>query len=297
MTDLLDLPASALQPSRPAATGTNVSVMIMTYNEEANIEACLRSVSWSDDIVVLDSFSGDRTVEIARAFGARVFQRAYDNEAGQRSFGITGIAYRNAWVYTPDADEITPDDLRDEMLAIAADPTRPESQFRARYKNMFMGRWIRHASLYPTWITRMIRPDQVHWERLVHCRCVGTGPTGELQAHFLHYSFNNGMRAWYDKHNKYSTTEAELSGELLASPISWSGLVSGDANRRRRALKEISYRLPMRPFLRFLYMYVWRRGFLDGWQGYAYCRLLASYELMIVIKIAEKRRREQGLPV
>ncbi len=297
MTDLLDAPSSVARPLRAAGVGTNISVLIMTLNEEANLQACLDSVSWSDDIVVLDSFSDDRTVEIARAAGVRVYQRKYDNEADHRTFSLKQIEFKNRWVYTPDADELTPDDLRDEMLAIAADPERPEVLFRARYKNMFMGRWIRHSSLYPTWITRFVRPDRVFWERHIHARCVGDGPSGELKAHFLHYSFNKGMQAWYDKHNKYSSTEAELSREMLENGISWSGLFSRDPNRRRRTLKEISYRLPMRPFLRFLYMYLWRGGFLDGWQGYAYCRLLASYEYMIVIKIAERRRREQGLPV
>ncbi len=152
-----------------------VSVLIMTLNEEANLPACLASLDWCDDIVVLDSFSTDRTVEIARAAGARIYQRAYDTEDRQRMYGLTEIEFRHAWVYTPDADEITPPDLRDEMLAIAADPDRPEVFFKARYKNMFMGRWIRHASLYPTWITRLVRPDRVHFERSVHSRASG-GP-------------------------------------------------------------------------------------------------------------------------
>src|SRR5262245_54927071 len=129
-----------------------ISTLIMTLNEEENLPACLRSLTWCDDIVVLDSFSSDRTVEIAREAGARVFQRAWDSELGQRMYGLREVPFKHPWVYTPDADEVTPDDLRDEMLAIAADPERPEALFQARYKNIFMGRWIRRSSLYPTWI-------------------------------------------------------------------------------------------------------------------------------------------------
>lgn len=276
----------------------SVSTLIMTLNEEENLGRCLESLRWCDDIVVLDSFSEDRTVEIARAAGARVVQRAYDDEAGQRMYGLKEIEFRHSWVYTPDADEVTPESLRDEMLAIAADPTRPEAIFQARYKNMFMGRWIRRSSLYPTWITRLVRPDLVRFERLVHSRCVSDRPTGRLKAHFIHYSFNKGLSAWYDKHNRYSSVEAELALAGGRRPrIDWRGLVSGDPADRRASIKAIAARLPFRPTLRFLYMYVLRGGFRDGWAGYSYCRMIASYELMIEIKTAERRRRARGLPI
>jgi len=270
----------------------SISVLIMTLNEEANLPACLASLEWCDDIVVLDSFSSDRTTEIACAAGARVFQRAYDTEDRQRMYGLTEIKFEHSWVYTPDADEITPPELRDEMLAIASDPTRSEVFFKARYKNMFMGQWIRHASLYPTWITRLVRPDRVRFERSVHSRASG-GPEGELQEHFIHYSFNKGLEAWYDKHNRYSSAEANLStAKMLERKIDWGGLLSSTTERRRRALKSLSYHLPYRPTLRFLYMYVLRRGFLDGKPGYLYCRLLSAYEFMIVVKTEELRRNK-----
>lgn len=271
-----------------------VSALIMTYNEEMNLPACLESLAWCDDIVVLDSFSTDRTVEIAKAAGARVYSHAYDTEDRQRMYGLTEIKFKHGWVYTPDADEITPPDLRDEMLAIAADPDRPEVFFKARYKNMFMGRWIRHASLYPTWITRLVRPDRVRFERSVHSRASG-GPGGELQAHFIHYSFNKGLEAWYAKHNRYSSVEADLSAaRLLERQIDWGGIFSPEPERRRRALKSLSYNMPFRPTLRFFYMYVLRRGFLDGKPGYLYCRLLAAYEFMIVVKMEEQRSRQNA---
>ena len=273
----------------------NVSVLIMTLNEEVNLPACLASLDWCDDIVVLDSFSSDRTVEIAKAAGARVYQRAYDTEDRQRMYGLTEIEFKHDWVYTPDADEITPPDLRDEMLAIAADPDRPEVFFKARYKNMFMGRWIRHASLYPTWITRLVRPDRVRFERSVHSRASG-GPEGALQAHFIHYSFNKGLEAWYDKHNRYSSAEADLSASrLLERKIDWGGVLSSEPERRRRALKSLSYHMPFRPSLRFLYMYLLRGGFLDGKPGYLYCRLLSAYEFMIIVKMEEQRHRQSAL--
>ncbi len=276
----------------------SISVLIMTLNEEMNLPACLASLTWCDDIVVLDSFSTDRTVEIAKAAGARVYQRRYDSEYQQRMFAMKEIEYKYPWVYGPDADEICTDELRDEMFAIANDPDRPEAFFRARYKNMFMGRWIKHSSLYPTWNPRLLRPDRVHFEREVHMRCIGDGPAGRLNAHYLHYSFNNGLKAWYEKHNRYSSAEARESlNSQRNGKIPWHQIFSGHEEARRQGLKELSCRLPFRPSARFVYMYVFRRGFLDGLQGYHYCRLIAAYEYMIVIKMMELKRRERGLPV
>lgn len=275
----------------------NVSVLIMTLNEEANLPACLESLSWSDDIVVLDSFSTDRTVEIARAAGARVVTHRYETEDRQRMFGLTGITFKNRWVYTPDADEVTPDELRDEMLAIARDEARPEAMFKARYKNMFLGRWIRHSSLYPTWITRLVRPDRVRFERQVHSVCVADGPTGMLKNHFVHYSFNKGIEAWFDKHNRYSSVEAALASKRAVEKLDWADILSARSDLRRRGLKRLSYRMPFRPTLRFLYMYLLRGGFLDGWPGYVYCRLISGYEFMILLKTAELQRRERGLQI
>lgn len=274
----------------------SISALIMTYNEEANLPGCLAALDWCDDIVVLDSFSTDRTVEIAREAGARVYQRAYDSEMAQRNYGMSEIEFKHEWVYIPDADEVLTEELREEMLTIAADPSRPESCFQMRYKNMFLGKWIRHASLYPTWMTRFVRPDRVRFERLVHCRPVGNGPIGRLKSHYLHYSFNNGLQAWYDKHNRYSSVEAGIMTSSRQELV-WTDFLTSRDDRRRTGLKRLSYRLPFRPTLRFVYMYILRGGFLDGWPGYVYCRLISGYEFMIVLKTVEMQRRQRGLRV
>jgi glycosyltransferase involved in cell wall biosynthesis len=277
----------------------SISVLILTLNEELNLQACLASVAWSDDIVILDSLSTDRTLDIARAAGARVYQRRFDNERNQRTFALREIPFNHPWVYMPDADEITPPELRDEMLSAVADPNRPEVAFRVRFKTVFMGRWIRHSSLYPTWVVRLIRPGKICFERDINLSCSVQGQQGYLRNHFLHYTFNKGLSAWYEKHNKYSSFEAwESVKSLRGGQFEWRDLLPWhDQVRRRRALKEVSFRLPFRPTLRFFYMYLLRLGFLDGWPGYVYCRLLSTYESMIVLKMAEIRRREQGLPI
>ena len=276
-----------------------ISACILTLNEERNLPACLAALHWCDDIVVVDSYSTDRTVEIAEAAGVRVYQRAYDGEQHQRMFALQNISYKYDWVFMPDADEIATDELVREMCAVAADPTRPESFFRIRYKNMFMGRWIKHSSLYPTWMTRFFRPDRIiRFERDEHAIPIGNGPEGRLEAHYLHYSFNNGLRSWYEKHNRYSCSEAKETFDRLGDrKIPWRKIFSSKAEVRRRGLKQLSMYVPFRSTARFVYMYVMRGGFLDGVQGYHYCRLIAAYEYMIVIKAKELERRARGLQV
>jgi glycosyltransferase involved in cell wall biosynthesis len=269
-----------------------ISVLVLTFNEEANIRACLDSVRWSDDITVFDSYSTDRTLDIAKNAGARVIQRRWDNEREQRLASL-GMKFKYPWVYNPDADETTPSELTEEMHAVVSDSSRQEVAYRVRFKHMFMGRWIKHSSLYPTWVVRLFRPERVRLERGVNLRYLIDGPVGTLRGHFEHYSFNKGLSAWIEKHNDYSSREAEEAARSLsAMRVPWVKLICRDPVRRREALKELSFRLPLRPWLRFCYAYCWRLGFLDGGPGLAYCRLMAWYEFMIDLKLKEIKRRE-----
>ena len=273
-----------------------ISVLILTLNEEQNLPRLLQNVAWSDDIVVFDSFSSDRTIDVARQAKARVFQRRFDNEREQRAASLK-VGFKYPWVYNPDADELATPELRDEMFSVVRDPARPELAYRARFKTMFMGRWIKHSSLYPTWFMRLFRPEHLRFERTINLRYVVDGPVGRLSNHFEHYTFSKGLEAWFAKHNVYSSFEAReglesLSGGNSRASVTWGSLVSSDPSERRRALKELSFRLPCRPLLRFLYMYALRRGFLDGAAGYHYCRLLSIYEYMIVMKMREGRGAE-----
>lgn len=274
-----------------------ISTLILTLNEEENLPRCLECLLWCDDIVILDSYSSDRTVEIAKAAGARVVQRQFDNERAHRTASLE-LGFKYPWVYNPDADEATPPELRDEMLRVVRDTGNSAVAYRVRFKTIFMGQWVKHSSLYPTWVVRLFKPEDVTFEREINLRYVVNGPVGQLHRHFEHYSFNKGLNAWFDKHNRYSSQEAEESLKSIeVGGLKLGRLFSGNPPERRRALKELSFRMPCRPLLRFLYMYVLRLGFLDGVPGYHYCRMLAIYEYLIVLKMKEIRRRKIGLPL
>jgi len=278
----------------------SVSVLILTLNEEINIGACLDSLAWCDDIVVLDSLSKDRTREIAEQRGARVVTRAFDNWSAHQNWAVSNIPFRHPWVLYLDADERCEEELHREALQVAQ-PGAPEAAFRIRRKDFFMGRWLKHAQLYPTWLVRLFRPDRIRYERLVNPVAVVDGPIGELTAHIIHYPFSHGVSHWIERHNRYSDMEAieaakvRRGGDDAAAPA--GSVWSRDPNERRRALKDVFFRMPARPLVKFAYYYAWRRGFLDGKAGLTYATLQAMYEYMIACKGAEIERRRRGLPV
>ena len=272
----------------------SISVLILTLNEEVNIGACLDSVSWSDDVVVLDSLSEDRTVEIARSRGARVVQRAFDNYANQRNYGLKEIPYKNAWLLLLDADEVVPEELRLEVLEAVRQAGETVTLFRLRGKNHLYGRWIRGSSGYPTWFARLLRVGHAWFERTINEELHTDGESRLLKGHFHHYPFNKGFSAWIAKHDRYSSMEAELLAQKLATRWKWRDLLSRDVGARRRAAKALMYRLPARPVAVFMALYFFRGGIFDGRAGLTYSLLRAWYEYMIDCKRIELQRRARG---
>ncbi|NTW87554.1 MAG: glycosyltransferase family 2 protein, partial [Desulfobulbaceae bacterium] len=240
------------------------SVIILTLNEQDNLDNCLSALENCDDVVVLDSFSTDKTEEIARAHGARFFQHRFDNYAAQRNYGLNEITYKHDWLLMVDADEVVPAALAMEIQRMVETKSDDKTIFRMRRKDHFLGQWIKRSSGYPTWFGRLLKIGHVRVERAINEEYVTDGEVGYLENHLHHYPFNKGFSAWLEKHNRYSTMEAELivSGGL-ALP-GFKNLFAKDPTERRRAVKAIAYRVPGRPLLIFLGLYFLRGGFLDG---------------------------------
>ena len=274
-----------------------ISVLVLTLNEEVNLAACLNSCSWSNDVVVFDSFSTDATVAIARSKGARCVQRAFDNYANQRNAALQEVEYKNSWVLMLDADERTPPDLVAEMAAAVSSCTSDTVMFRMRRKDFFLGRWLRRSSGYPTWFGRLVRPCGVRVEREVNELYIARGKTMTIRAHLLHFPFNRGVSYWVERHNRYATMEAQAKIAHRGRPVLLTGLLNRDPMHRRQVLKQVLYRIPMRPLIYFLYLYFLRGGFLDGRAGLAFSRMRACYELLIDLKVLELTRQHQGRAV
>ena len=162
----------------------NVSALILSLNEDINLPNCLESLSWCDDIVVLDSYSTDRTEEIARSAGARFIQRKFDNYARHLNFGLSEIEYKHTWVLMVDAYEVVTPELAQEMGIKLVKDDDEMCLFRVRRKDFFMGKWIRHSSGYPTWFGRLLKIGHVHVERAINEEYHTYGKVGYLQQGF-----------------------------------------------------------------------------------------------------------------
>jgi glycosyltransferase involved in cell wall biosynthesis len=273
-----------------------LSVLILTLDEEHNLQPCLQTLGWCDDVVVLDSGSSDATAEIARQAGARVFERPFDSFAGQRNHAMEEIPFAHDWVFHLDADERFTEALRAACVeAIGKDR---HSAFFVPAKVIFMGRWLRFSSLYPSYQVRLVKKGEVRFRQVGHGQQEEAAERGVGYVHepYLHEPLSKGIVDWFQRHNHYSTHEAE---EILLQTdgggLDVAGLLAfSDPARRRRALKALAARMPMRPLLRFLYMYGLRLGFLDGRAGFRYCRLHAIYERMIVLKLRELRQCQES---
>lgn len=270
-----------------------ISIFILTYNEERDIAACIESALVSDDVIVVDSCSCDRTVEIASQYPVRVVQHAFESHGRQRTWMLENVAARHDWVYILEADERMTPELYQECLT-AIRQTDNVGYYVAE-RVMFMGSWIRRSTQFPRYQLRLLRLGQVWFDDYGHTeREVCQGPTGFLQATYPHYTCSKGLNRWIEKHNRYSTDEArETIRQLEKGRINWKNLLAGSSEvERRRALKDLSLRLPLRPVVRWFYMMFVLGGCLDGRAGLAWCTLQAFYEYLIVLKVQEMQHPE-----
>lgn len=272
-----------------------LSVLILTLNEQKNIAECIASLPWQNDIYVLDSGSTDGTAEIALGLGAKVLSRTFDNYSGQRNYGLS-FPFVNEWIVMLDADERMTSELAKEIERAITDATPGEVMMRVRRKDMFLGKWLKRSSGYPTWFARVLRRGHVQVARAVNEVYVADGTVRHLSGHLIHYPLNKGIEWWYERHNAYSTAEAELLLRNKFGKFSTTALFHSDKAQRRSALKALAYRLPARPFLMFIYLYVLRFGFIDGAAGYHFAKMRMAYELMIDTKVAYFRSETSASP-
>lgn len=263
----------------------NVSVLILTKNEEQDLPGCLASVAWSDDVHVLDSESTDQTHAIAHSAGAKVTVRPFDGYASQRNFGLK-LPFKHEWVFILDADERLPSELVDELAQFVQAAPQSTAAARLRRRDIWWGRWLKHAQISPFYV-RLARVGHTHYEREVNEVMVVDGDIANLRTHFDHYPFSKGLDHWISKHNVYSRMEAQVIADGDIQPSWKTALFDRDFNNRRFHQKALFYRMPGRPFIKLGYMLLARRAFLDGWAGIRYAILQAIYEYFIVLKTKE----------
>jgi glycosyltransferase involved in cell wall biosynthesis len=223
-----------------------ISAYIIAYNEERNIEAAVKTVLWADEVVVVDSFSSDRTAEIAESLGAHVVQVPFEGFGKLRSAAIASTSYE--WVFSLDTDERCTGAARDEIRRIVASPDARDAYYVPR-RNVFMGRWIRHCGYYPDYRQpQLFRKTAMTFdEAMVHEGYTVTGRTGHMDSYIYQFPYRDFSQL-LSKMERYTT--------LGASKI----MARGDTPSMPKAL--------LHGIAAFLKFYVIKRGFLDGWPGF-----------------------------
>lgn len=266
-----------------------ISVLILTLDEEAVLEDCLRSVAWSDDVHVFDSGSTDATEAIAARYGARFSVRPFDGYASQRNAALSQCPFRHDWILVLDADERIPAGGGRELTELAAGAPFEVEAFRLRRRDYMHGRWLRHAQISP-WYIRLFRKGKAAYHREVNEVLQVEGRVADTGFSFDHHPFAKGVGHWVQRHARYARMEAERLIEERSGGHRFSlskALLSRDFNERRFHQKGLYYRLPFRPLIKWTYMMLWRMSFLDGRPGIAYARLQTFYEYLIVLNVRE----------
>ncbi|MDP1662658.1 MAG: glycosyltransferase family 2 protein [Phycisphaerales bacterium] len=276
-------PGGLYSGPRPA-----VSVVILTLNEANNIRACIESCAWCDDVHVLDSGSTDGTQGLAEGTGARVWFNSFESFGKQRNWAIDNIAMKHEWVLHLDADErCTPEMIAEIDAVLKTSPA--EAGYYLANQMVLMGSWIKHASGYPAYQMRLFHKGRMRFTDVGHGQREATdGKIGTLQSPYAHLNFSKGLDDWFARHNRYSTLEAAEVVKMLAEPLALGDAMKGGI-ARRRALKRLAARMPMRGMLRFWMTLIVQRGLLDGAAGWRYAKMLAIYEGMIALKVRERR--------
>jgi len=280
-----------------------ISVLIPAKNEEDNLSTCLESVNLADEVFVVDSQSSDRSIAIAESYGAKVVQFHFNGRwPKKKNWALENLPFRHEWVLIVDCDERIPPELWAEITIAIQDPN-----YNGYYLNrrvFFLNRWIQHGGRYPDWNLRLFKHQQGRYENLsteevpntgdneVHEHVILEGNVGYLKNDMLHEDFRD-IYHWLERHNRYSNWEARVYLNLLTGKDQSHTIGAnffGDAVQRKRFLKRVWVYLPFKPTLRFLLVYIFQLGFLDGRAGYIYARLMSQYEYQIGIKLYELRQ-------
>jgi glycosyltransferase involved in cell wall biosynthesis len=244
-----------------------LSVVVVTRNEEERIRACLESVAWADELIVVDAESEDKTASIAREVTDHVIARPWPGYAAQKNYGLE--LARGAWIFSLDADEIVSPALRAEIERVV-DLDGPSDGYSVPRRNIFWGRWVRHGGLYPDRQVRLFRRGRGRFtERRVHESVHVDGQVAALAGHLDHRSYRD-VSDFLARADRYATLAAE---DLLA-----------------RGRRVHAWDFVLRPLGRFLGMYVLERGFLDGARGFLLAALYAYYVLIRCAKVWERTK-------
>jgi glycosyltransferase involved in cell wall biosynthesis len=242
-----------------------ITALIPTKNVAHLIQPVLESVSWADEILVVDSYSTDQTLAICESYGARIIQHEYINSAKQKNWALQHS--QSEWIFQIDTDEVLEAGFYEEMVRNLSDVSPNVQAFRIPRKNHILGQWIRHCGIYPDYQKRLFRRDAGRWiEREVHAHVQVPGDVGTFSHHILHHGMPNLSKQIknLDRYTRYEADELRNTGA------------------RFRLV-----RLLFHPWGVFFKRYLLHSGFRDGMRGFVYCVYLAMYDFLSYAKLWE----------
>jgi (heptosyl)LPS beta-1,4-glucosyltransferase len=254
-------------------SAAHLTAVILTRNEKDFIEACIDSLTWTDQIVVFDSGSQDGTQALARDRGARVIEHPFTDFASQRNAALEQI--ESDWIFFVDADERATPELADEVRSVI--DSRPEVGWWTPRHNYIVGRRIMHAGWYPDYQLRLLRRDRARYDptRKVHEVVMLEGDEGYLRNVLIHYNYDT-WGEFIEKQRHYLTFDARIQVEAGVRPRPWTYVMQ-----------------PLREFRR---RYVTLRGYRDGWHGLVLSLLMAYTAFLTTVEVARLRRQADVTP-
>jgi len=273
-----------------------ISVIILTYNEELNIENCLKSVAgFANEIIIVDSFSTDKTLEIAKKYTNKIAQRKFINQADQFNWALDNLEIKGDWVLRLDADETMTEILWQEIAQTIPETPEGTCGFFIKRRFYFMGRWIKHGGYQSVWLLRLFRSGKAKSElrEIDEHIVLLEGKTAKLKNDFIHDD-KKSLDVWIEKHNQFSSREArEILNLASGEKKSEIQNLTGQPARNRWLKEKFYYQMPLfyRAFFYFIYRYFFCLGFLDGKEGLIYHFLrIYWYRFLLDSKIYEYKK-------
>lgn len=287
--------SEAVGPAHESPDATDISVVVLTYNEERNISECLRSsLQLTSRVLVVDSFSTDATLAIADSFDVPVFQNVWSHWADQRNWAMDHVPIDSEWILFLDADETLTEELRAEMRAAVRAAPAGLNGFYNRRRFVFLGRWLRHGGYANIWVLRLVRHGCARVVPAAGREYFEVEGRVERLRHDMIHDDHKPISAWVAKHDHIAGLEAENAGHPGWVAGAGGRELEGSARNRLRHIVVDRTPLTAQSFLLFTYRYVVRLGFLDGWEGFAYYFL---HDLWFPFLIAVKHRELRLHPV
>lgn len=269
----------------------NLTVIIISFNEEIHISKVLKNVvGWAKYVVLLDSGSTDKTIEIAKSFGVEVFHRDFDNYSRQRNYAIQELPIQSEWILFLDADEYLTTELKNEISKELNNPKFDGYFLRRRF--YFLGKWIKWGGYYPIWILRLFKKSRGLYQRSVNEHLKLDGSTSKLKYDFVDDN-RKPLKEWIQKHVNYAHREAVIYLENKEN-IMKINFWESQANKKLWIRQYIWNNLPLfiRPFIYFPYVYFLRMGFMNGFKGLIYHFLHCFIYQMLIDMIAFDLKRQ-----